>query len=409
MNAVPTRMKSPADPSWLPRHRDALMLANLLRVSRLTLLYGETGAGKSALLNNELMALLRRRATDLHPKRATGPRVVVPFPERRSGGLFAGRREVAVLFDGWDETSPVASLQASVAEALGVHTAPQAAPSLSLSDSLVVLAQQHHARLLIILDGFESLLTASPDNEGANRFSEELAQALNRPDLPAHFFISVRDDAQPLLDPWRAQVAGFGDRWLRIRHWSSLRPVTVEGHPEPAPVKAETPLAATRPPAPTLVHSAPASPPQPTVPSAVIALTPKRELELGIDLYLPLEPQEARPPSERVQALWDELLTQPIPGRLPTVVPATAPMAAAVEPSTEVIPVPADDKPPTAPALPWARRTPWMLWSLLLVAVAALMIYTWADSLQSTPPAGGMTDKQVPIVPAPAADIAPAR
>jgi hypothetical protein len=404
----PQRMKSPIDdPSWLPRHRDALMLANLLRVSRLTLLHGEAGAGKSALLKNELLALLRRRATDLAPQAASPTRVVVPLPDRRNGERLAAHGEVAVFFDTWDAEDPLAGLLARIEAELGI--APDPTPShaprhpVSLADTLLRLGQRHATRLLIILDGFEAHLAADPEDAGARRFADALAQVLNHPGVPAHFFIVVRDEAQPLLDPWRARVPGFGDRWLRIRHWSSLLPRPGD-RDEGAPAGS----ASERPRPPTLVRTTSAA-----EPVHAVDKTPPPEshpgLELGIDLYLPLPPQQSRPPSERVQALWDQLLSRPIAHRPPASAASAAPAipvpVAAVAPPPDTLPAPQPDaetlREAIAVELPMPRRTPWMAWSLAVIVVAAVMIYAWGDSLQDKPPAA----QQAPI----AAGVEPAR
>jgi len=362
------------DPSWLSRHRDALMLSNLLRVSRLTLLHGEAGAGKSALLKNEVLPLLRRRATDVQAPATDRPRVVVPFPDRRGPGRQAGRREVAVYFDAWGD-DPLSGLIAQVETALDLARGEAGAPDTPLAEVLLALGERQDARLMVILDSFEALLAFPADHAGARRFGDELAQVLNHPGVPAHFFIVVRDDAQSRLEPWRQRVTGFGDRWLRIRHWSGLL-----SQPGAAEVPAKPPV---------LVHSTAAQVGPAQVASAA---APAEEahpgIELGIDLYLPLEPRESRPPSERVQALWDQLLSRPVAHRLPSAAAAGRPRTAP-EAVVDTLPGP---PPPIEPPVrqrpvadPSPRRPPWMTWSLLVIAVAALLVYAWGDSLQQKP------------------------
>ena len=368
------------DPSWLPRHRDALMLSNLLRVSRLTLLHGEAGAGKSALLKNEVLPLLRRRASDVQAPAPDRPRVVVPFPDRRGPGRQAGRREVAVYFDAWGD-DPLSGLIAQVETALDLARGEAGAPDTPLAEVLLALGERQNARLMLILDSFEALLACPADHAGARRFGDELAGVLNHPGVPAHFFIVVRDDAQARLEPWRQRVTGFGDRWLRIRHWSGLlsQPGAAESHGKP----------------PVLVH-----------PAATPAARPAEEahpgIEFGIDLYLPLEPRESRPPSERVQALWDQLLSRPVAHRLPS---AASAARRRPEPVVDTLPGPpppieAPVRPPAAEPPP--RRPPWMTWSLLVIAVAALLVYAWGDSLQEK----SAIDKHKPVA---ASGVEPAR
>lgn len=399
--------------SWLPRHQDALLLSNLLRVSRLTLLYGEAGAGKTSLLKNELLPTLRRRASDLQlgqGRRFDKARVVVPFPDRRSGGRFAGRSEVAVLFDGWNRAvPPLAGLHTCIEDALGLRRTEAPVPHLPLAERLVLLGCQHNAHLLIVLDGFDAHLAVSSDDIEARRFDDELVQALNRAEVPAHFFISVRDESRPLLGPLRARVAGFGDRWLRVRHWRGLRPdgkvSDQEESAQNGSAWADTlPCEYDGAPFEALAAAAPQRPASSLLllPSLDMPASSGSEGDTGLDLYLPLEPRDDAPSSSRVQALWDELLTSASSSNR-----AAAAMAAAADETeaeregrTERVadaPPPAPQEHATPGQAPVAAgqalsapnfsrwRKPWMIWSLLVVAVAAVMIGNWAESLLTTP------------------------
>ena len=78
--------------TWRSRDFEAQMLVELLRLSRLTVLYGAEGAGKTTLLKTNVLPLLRGRAPDNRPPQDGKPRVVVPFPDRRVGERTAGSR-----------------------------------------------------------------------------------------------------------------------------------------------------------------------------------------------------------------------------------------------------------------------------------------------------------------------------
>jgi hypothetical protein len=168
------------------------MLANLLRSSRLTLLFGQADAGKSALLQRELMPLLR------------------------------ANHDLAVLFNTWGE-EPLVDLKNSIADALAL---PTILPHDSLSAILQRLQTQHpNGRLLILLDSFDThLAQACNQDPGALAFARELQAAMNHPETLAHFFIAVRDEMQAELNTWRSKVRGFGDRWIRIRPWQTVKP-----------------------------------------------------------------------------------------------------------------------------------------------------------------------------------------
>ena len=160
------------------RAREAQLLADMLRISRLTVLYGAEGAGKTALLTSGVLPLLRRRATDRKLPQSSEPRVVIPFPKCRRHGHMQG--ELAVLFDSWDDL-PLPELTAELASALPPGRTSLAAPLLDLPDCLTLWAKQLGVRFLVLLDQFEELLTAPLARPGIAEFRDEFA----RVDLPA--------------------------------------------------------------------------------------------------------------------------------------------------------------------------------------------------------------------------------
>ncbi|CAN5122097.1 hypothetical protein BH11PSE9_BH11PSE9_17640 [soil metagenome] len=213
-------------PRTVPREREALLLAGLLRSARLTLLCGEAGAGKSVLLETGVMPLLHRRTSDRAVPAGLAPRVVIPFPERRSrvaGG--AGRSpEVAILMTDW-AGEPLVRLQAQLHEALSIAVPQQQATRVSLAGTLSALNMQFGARFIVMLDRFDDCLAAAAQDErgGARAFLDEFMIAVDRPLLPANFLIAVRNDADPLLDPLRVRLPGFGEQTLRLSRLPASR------------------------------------------------------------------------------------------------------------------------------------------------------------------------------------------
>jgi hypothetical protein len=59
---------------------EAQVLVDLLRLSRVTLLYGAQGVGKTTLLRMGVLPLLRRRSEDRNIAQPEKPQVVCPFP-----------------------------------------------------------------------------------------------------------------------------------------------------------------------------------------------------------------------------------------------------------------------------------------------------------------------------------------
>ena len=207
------------------------MLAELLRTSRLALLFGQVGSDKTALLQHDLMPLMRRRTVDQAasaPVRET--RVVVPFQERRSRDAIHAskhKREIIVYFDDWTD-APLAALQTRIHQAAAVpaptHTAHTAHPA-SLRDTLNALTGRLNATIIILLDRFEQLLKTPTDRPGSAEFTDELVEAINEESLAANFLIALDDEARPKLASLRSRIPGFDDFSL-----------TLAGLPTPTPV-----------------------------------------------------------------------------------------------------------------------------------------------------------------------------
>lgn len=236
------------------------MLAELLRTSRLALLFGEAGSDKTALLKSGLMPLLRRRAGDtVGPVAARESGVVVPFPDwRRRGSARAARRrrELVVYFDNWAE-APLASLKARIHLVAATDPAELQAMPARLNETLALLGKRLEADFIILLDRFEAFLQAPPGRDDIAQFANELAEAINHAQLPANFLISLDEEARPRLAGLRGRIPGFDDFSLKLTRTHSARPATAST-PSPAPSIA-APAALASPPILTDALTAPTS------------------------------------------------------------------------------------------------------------------------------------------------------
>jgi WD40 repeat protein len=154
-----------------------VVVANLL-ASRLTVLYGASGVGKTSLL----------RAAVAHSLRRAHDAAVVVFSS------WAGDAD-AGLADGIDEAIGI--------ESEGTLTARLRAASGAVGGDVYV-----------ILDQFEEYFLYH-ERDG---FSEELAAAISEPGLRANFLLGLREDALAKLDAFKGRIPNLFANYLRLDH-----------------------------------------------------------------------------------------------------------------------------------------------------------------------------------------------
>jgi hypothetical protein len=167
------------------RERD-LIVANLM-ASRLTVLYGPSGVGKSSVLNAGVLNAVRhtyqRRAPDARPQM------------------------VALAFQRW-QGSPAADLTRQISETLGV------AADGGVLHQLTASSTGRGGRLLLIFDQFEEYLLY---HERANDdFGDLLPLVLSRPTLAVNVLISIREDSVARLDAFKGRVPNLFQNYLRL-------------------------------------------------------------------------------------------------------------------------------------------------------------------------------------------------
>ena len=173
-----------------------LIIANLF-ASRLTLLYGPSGVGKSSVLRAGVVRRLRKE----NPHDSTD----VP-------GL------AVVVFNAWRD-DPIAALNQAISQAVGEPATVRAgSPELSLVDTLRSWTERIHGQLLIILDQFEEYFLYHGRVDGGGTFAHEFPRAVNREDLDVNFLISIREDAVAKLDRFKGRIPDLFTNYLRVEH-----------------------------------------------------------------------------------------------------------------------------------------------------------------------------------------------
>jgi Novel STAND NTPase 1/WD domain, G-beta repeat len=168
-----------------------VVAANVL-ASRLTVLYGPSGVGKSSLLRAGVVRTLRSDGG-------------YPSPAAAVYGSWSGNPLV-----GLEEAA-----RAAVADALGRE--PAEAPG-NLTDRLAAWSAELGAELCLLLDQLEELFLYHPASEGAGGFLELLPELITRPGLHVNVLLGIRDDALAQLDVLKERIPGLFANSLRLDH-----------------------------------------------------------------------------------------------------------------------------------------------------------------------------------------------
>ena len=197
-------------PFFFGRERETRIVAANLMASRLTLLYGESGVGKSSLLRAGVCRHLRDLARENVERRGRPQFVIVHYPldDDDEGGRSS-----------WSD-DPVVGIARSVqcaVESLGLDVDPPS-PQLGLTDLLAAWTERLESDLLIILDQFEEYMLYHEGDDAEGTLAAELPRALAMSSLRASFLISIREDALARLDRFKRSIPILFDNYLRIRH-----------------------------------------------------------------------------------------------------------------------------------------------------------------------------------------------
>jgi WD40 repeat protein len=167
------------------RERETELVAANLMASRLTVLYGPIGVGKSSLLRAGVVRRLRVMAV---------------------AGPSAPGLDVTVV-DGWRDDAV-----AAIAAAVG----PGSTAGTSLTDLLAERTIEVSGELYLVLDQMEEYFLYH--GRGAGALGEALEEVLLRPDLRVHVLLGIRDDALAELDAFKARVPGLFANVVRLDH-----------------------------------------------------------------------------------------------------------------------------------------------------------------------------------------------
>ncbi len=173
------------------RTRDTRVIVSNLYASPLTVLYGDSGVGKSSVL---LAGVVPR--------------------------LKADPRTAVVVFREWHQPQAQQLLKLRCLEAVTSASGkrPDVPVSLTLDDFLFEVAARFRGTTLLILDQFEEYFLYNPPSAAEDSLDAGLARAINRDEVQANFLIALREDGLAKLDRFRVRIPQLLSNTLRLRH-----------------------------------------------------------------------------------------------------------------------------------------------------------------------------------------------
>jgi hypothetical protein len=165
-------------------HETRIIVANLL-ATRLTLVYGASGVGKSSLMCAGVVPRLRELAQEgIRAGRGPGC-VVAMFP--------AEANEDDVRRASWqdDPIEGIANAIEDAVAALGLEVEPPQRTG-NLTELLAAWTELLESDVLLVLDQFEEYFVYHDDEDGDGTLAVELPRALSETTLAANVVISIR-------------------------------------------------------------------------------------------------------------------------------------------------------------------------------------------------------------------------
>jgi WD40 repeat protein len=186
------------------RDTERTVLISNLRAARLTLLYAQSGAGKSSLLRAGVASRLAELAELSLIRRGTA-------------------RNIPVVFSSWRDDPTVELIDeirnTTMPFVPGVR--PAEFPHARLEQAIEAASGAADATLLVMLDQFEEYFLYRSRKAEGGRFADELAACINRSGLRANFLISIREDAYSGLgDLFKSRIDNVYGNYLHLDHLS---------------------------------------------------------------------------------------------------------------------------------------------------------------------------------------------
>lgn len=179
------------------RRSDIRVVSSNLLASRLTILYGPSGVGKTSLLRAGVVTHVDSLA-------------------QRSAGADGTPMFAVAAFDAWRDRDPVRG----VLDAINASTASFAPPRPDADENIIEclrrITESSHTTILLIFDQFEEYFQYHGSK--VEQFSSQLIETITSDQIDVHVLIAIREDRLAQLDHFKGHIPFLFDNYLRIDH-----------------------------------------------------------------------------------------------------------------------------------------------------------------------------------------------
>ncbi|MGF1937592.1 MAG: WD40 repeat domain-containing protein [Nostoc sp. ChiQUE02] len=199
-------------PFFFGRDEQKRAIARNLRVSRLTVLLGESGVGKSSILQAGVVPQFHRDVEQNRQEHDGKPQWAV------------------VVFNAWHSDNPlelvVNEIRNSVAAALKIDPT-SLKDEATITESLqtwteMLSGEPQRGQIFIILDQFEEYFQYHSQESGEGTFADEFPRWVNHPSLSINFLIAMRQDALAKLNHFQGRIINIFDNQLLLQRLDRL-------------------------------------------------------------------------------------------------------------------------------------------------------------------------------------------
>jgi WD40 repeat protein len=188
-------------PFFFGRDEEQRIVAGNLRASRLTILYGPSGVGKTSLLQAGVVHGLHEQVLANAADAERAPFAICSFREWQDAPL----------------TPLVEVIRTAAVEALGGQKLEPWSSGQPIVETLRTWTGRVRS-LLVVLDQFEDYFLYHPDEDGEGSFFVDFPRIVNEPNLRVNFLLSIREDSWAKLDRFEGRIPRLFTNYVRVEH-----------------------------------------------------------------------------------------------------------------------------------------------------------------------------------------------